>query len=51
MIMSDLPPLPYNPSIDNPPLIPEPPREEPDPDDPDDPPIDPNSMPIDPDDE
>lgn len=51
MIMSGLPPIPYTPSIDNPPLIPEPPQEKPDPNIPDDPPIDPDAMPLEPDDQ
>lgn len=42
------PPLPSNPSIDNPPLMPEPIREDPEPDTPDEPdedPVDPDSSP------
>ena len=44
----DTPPLPSNPSIDNPPLTPEPIREDPEPDTPDEPkndPVKPDSRP------
>jgi hypothetical protein len=40
------PPLPNNPSIDEPPLTPEPIPQTPDPDEPDDPPLDPDTQPI-----
>ena len=48
VIAMPTPPLPSNPSIDNPPLTPEPIREDPEPDTPDEPeedPADPDSSP------